>query len=273
MHPLADVVVDLAHHLHPHARQREGSEALPRRPLELEVQLAPLVRKALVSPLLGDHSRHARAHGPVGVDDVELLLELRGALDGSLDVLVREDFVVEHVAVGVDDLGALIVHPLAVVLGVGHVIEDVRQIKVLRLSRRGVLPADEEVGAASDVLELLVAHVREHLAHLLADKLKVVDDGVRRARELLAQLLLLSRHTDGAIVCVADARHDAALCDHRNRPEPKLLRPHQRPEHNIPPGLHPAVDAQKHAVAQLAVEQSCVNLGQPELPGHSSVLD
>lgn len=46
------------------------------------------------------------------------------------------------------------------------------------------------------------------------------DDVLRRAGELLAQLLLLGGDSHGAVVGVADARHDAALRDHGDRPEP-----------------------------------------------------
>jgi len=65
-----------------------------------------------------------------------------------------------------------------------------------------------------------------------ATHLEEGDDVLRGSGEPLAQLLLLGRHPHGAVVGVADARHDTALRDHRDRPEPWIVELRQRAKKN-----------------------------------------
>ena len=60
------------------------------------------------------------------------------------------------------------------------------------------------------------------------DEAHEVDDVLRVAGELLAQLRVLRRDADRAGVEVADAHHDAAERDQRRRREAELLGAEQR---------------------------------------------
>jgi len=71
--------------------------------------------------------------------------------------------------------------------------------------------------------------VCNHLARLLGHVEEEAEHVVRHADELLAESLLLRGDSDGAVVGVADARHDAADGDHGNRAETKLVGAEKRP--------------------------------------------
>mmetsp|Transcript_19801 Transcript_19801/g.45547 ORF Transcript_19801/g.45547 Transcript_19801/m.45547 type:complete len:577 (-) Transcript_19801:2090-3820(-) len=273
MHALADVVVNLTDHLHLHPWQGVGPKRLPRGALEDEVKLPTALLKALVAPLLGDDARDAAADRAVRVDNVDLVLDLLLVVNGTLDLGVLEQVVVEHGAVCVCLAVRLVeVHPPPVLPHVGKVSHE-GEVEVCRLGRLGVAAVAEKVGAAHEVLDFLVPEVGEDGAHLLSNKLKVVDDSLGGAGELLAQGLLLGGDAHGAVVGVADAGHDAALGNHGNGAESKLLGSHEGTHHNIPPGLQAPVDAQKHALAELALQEGAVHLREAKLPRSTGVLD
>mmetsp|Transcript_26391 Transcript_26391/g.86726 ORF Transcript_26391/g.86726 Transcript_26391/m.86726 type:complete len:619 (+) Transcript_26391:266-2122(+) len=272
MDALAHVVVDLTHNLHRHAWQREGAEALTGRALEHEVKVPSLPLVPQVPPPLGDLTCDTSARGPIGVDDLELLLELLRPIDRSHHLLVSQDLVVQHRTVVVDALRPLVVYPRPIVLGIGRA-EQEAEVEVLGLGRRCLLALRQQVGASNEVGETLVAEVSHHLPHLLRDELKVVHDSLGGPREFLPQRLLLRRDAHRAVVGVADASHDATLGDHGDRSETVLLRSHQSSEHNVPSCLHPSVHSQQHAIAQAVLVKSLVYLCQPQLPWQPRVLD
>ena len=81
----------------------------------------------------------------------------------------------------------------------------------------------EQIGAANQLFKAGNAEQTHQLTHFLGDVPEEVDDVFGNAGETLAQVLLLRGHTHRAIVGVANACHDAALGDHRDRAEPVLL--------------------------------------------------
>ena len=57
------------------------------------------------------------------------------------------------------------------------------------------------------------------------------------------------------------------------RAEGELLGAEERRDQQVAAGLEAAIRAQRHAVAQILPQQHLVDLGQPELPGRTDVLD
>mmetsp|Transcript_13636 Transcript_13636/g.39086 ORF Transcript_13636/g.39086 Transcript_13636/m.39086 type:complete len:503 (+) Transcript_13636:715-2223(+) len=266
VHRLADVVVCVSAHLEIEPVEAGEAEGLARAALEDEVdRAAPAAVPVRLCDLAGD----ARGGGPVRVCDRRVDGHVLVRLDGSLDVLPREQLVVERVRLR-PRVGHLRL-PRAVVPHVGH-LADVAEVEVGSLVQRPLALA-QQVGAADDLVEGGVAEVREHLPRLLGDVDEEAEHVVRHAHELPAQRLLLRRDADGAVVCVADARDDAADRDHRDGAEAKLVGAEQRAHHHIVPRLEASVHAEHHAVAQVVEQQRLVRLGEPELPRPSRVLD
>ena len=266
---LADVVVGVAAHLEVEAIEAEGAERLARAAREDKVDRA---LPPLVAVRLGDGAGDPRRPRAVDVADVALDDDVLVVVDGGLDVVARQQLVVERplLRVRVRQLG----RPGAVGAHVGHVLDEgevERRRLVQRLGRVGALL--QQVGAPHQLREARVAHRRHLAAHLGRRKVEEVVHVEGRADELLAQLLLLRRHADGAVVGVADARGDAADGDHRDRAEAELVGAEQRAEHHVVARLQPAVDAQHDAVAQLVEHERLVRLGEAELPRPARVLD
>ena len=106
-----------------------------------------------------------------------------------------------------------------------------------------------------------------------AIKHQVVDDVLRRAAEAISQLRILRRDPHRTGVQVADAHHDAAHRDQRRGREAELVGPEQRPDHDVAPGLHLAVDLDRDPRAQVIEHQRLLGLGQADLPRHAGRLD
>mmetsp|Transcript_9151 Transcript_9151/g.30124 ORF Transcript_9151/g.30124 Transcript_9151/m.30124 type:complete len:751 (-) Transcript_9151:185-2437(-) len=265
-HALADVVVRLSHERHLHTPAIEAPERLPRGAAEGKREGA---REALVAVPLRHLPGDAGARAAVRVDNLHLLGELRLLLDALHNLGVGEDFVVEHGAVGVRLHRA----PLRGG-GVGHadVGREEGEVEVGSFRERRRL-LDEEIVAADNLVEGAVPHARQRLANLVGDKDEEVHEVRGGAGEARAELLALRRHAHGAVVGVADARHDAARRDHRDGAKPVLVRAHEGGEHHIRAALEPAVTPQHHAVSKPICEQSLVRLHQPHLNRPARVLD
>mmetsp|Transcript_18787 Transcript_18787/g.45135 ORF Transcript_18787/g.45135 Transcript_18787/m.45135 type:complete len:440 (-) Transcript_18787:1966-3285(-) len=111
------------------------------------------------------------------------------------------------------------------------------------------------------------------LPDLLGDKHEKVDDVLRRARELLAQLLLLGGHAHRTRVEMAHARHDASLGDHGDGAESEFLGSHHGGDGDVASGADAAVDTQDDAIAKAVGEEGGVGLAESHFPGHACVLD
>mmetsp|Transcript_60830 Transcript_60830/g.98503 ORF Transcript_60830/g.98503 Transcript_60830/m.98503 type:complete len:592 (-) Transcript_60830:166-1941(-) len=93
------------------------------------------------------------------------------------------------------------------------------------------------------------------------------------SRELLPELLLLSRDANWAAVHVAHTRHDAALGDHRDAAEAELLASHQGSHNYVPASLHAAIHPQGHSVPQAVLRQHLLDFRQACLPRATGVHD
>ena len=131
----------------------------------------------------------------------------------------------------------------------------------------------QPVGPAHHLLDRPEAQAGHVLAHLGRDEGHEVDDVLRVAAEVPAQLRVLRRHADRTGVEVAGPHHDAAQRDERGGGEAELLRAQQRPDHDVAAGLELPVDLDRDARAQVVHHQDLVGLGQAELPGDAGVLD
>ena len=131
----------------------------------------------------------------------------------------------------------------------------------------------QQIGAADDVVQAAEAQPRDDLAHFLGDEGHQVDDLFGRAGELGAQPLVLHAYAHRAGVAVALAHHDAAHRHQRQRADAELFCAQDRGDHDVAPGLQPAIGAQLHAVAQAVERQHLIGFGQPHFPRRSGIFD
>mmetsp|Transcript_31535 Transcript_31535/g.95321 ORF Transcript_31535/g.95321 Transcript_31535/m.95321 type:complete len:333 (+) Transcript_31535:671-1669(+) len=268
-HALADVIVALANNLQIHALDVPYSEGLSCGTREHEVQGA---LEAVVAVLASDGAGDAAAHRTVRVRDLQTLLDRAGIrLDELRDGGKTQHLVVKHGPIGVSRPLARHADPRGAICLVGRrrrveaaQVDRVglRQPLGLRRLRRacgqrrlrhvrphgGVGPRAEQVAAADNLVQRAVAQGREDGAHLLGDEQHEVGHMLRRARELLPELLLLRGDAHRAAVHVADARHDAPFGDHRDAAEAELFAAHHRRDDDVPAGLQTAIHAEGHAI-------------------------
>ena len=111
------------------------------------------------------------------------------------------------------------------------------------------------------------------MPQLFGDHEQVVDDVLRLAGELLAQLRILRRDADRAGVQVTLAHHDAAERDQRRGGEAEFFGAEERGDGDVAAGLELTVGLQHHAAAQVVHHQRLVRFGDAELPRQAGVLD
>ena len=219
--------------------------------------------------LADDVVRQHPADDAVDVDDRQLAVHAFAPLDRWLRVL--DQLVVD----GVGETVVLIVYSVhaEAVLGLGGGLQDRGEVQALRLpvfDRRihleGVHPADHVVDGAETEL-------RHDEPQFLGDHEEVVDDMLRGARELAAEIRVLGRDAHRTGVQVALAHHDAAHGHQRRGGEAELLGPQERGDGDVPSGLQLAVGLQRDARAQVVHHQGLMGLGDAQLPRHAGVLD
>ena len=93
------------------------------------------------------------------------------------------------------------------------------------------------------------------------------------ARKALAEAFLLGGHSHGAVVGVANPRHNAAFCNHSDRPEAKFFCTHEGCHHYIPAGFQSAVSAEDHPIAELVFQEGAMDFRESQLPGTARVFD
>ena len=121
-----------------------------------------------------------------------------------------------------------------------------------------------------DGAEAELGHV---LTHFLGNEAHEIDDVLRIAGELLAQLGILRGDADRAGIQMARAHHDAAQRLQRPGGESKFFRAKQGADDDVAAGLQLPVDLDADAAAQVVENKHLVRFGEPELPRNSSVLD
>jgi hypothetical protein len=131
----------------------------------------------------------------------------------------------------------------------------------------------QQVDPADGLVERPHPERGEPPADLLGHEQEVGGHALRGAPEVGPQVGALGGHAGLAGVPVAGAQHDAALGDHRDRPEAVLVGAQQGGDDHVPTGLEAAVGAHPHPGAQAVLEQGALHLGQAQLPGAAGVLD
>ena len=101
---------------------------------------------------------------------------------------------------------------------------------------------------------------------------KIADHVVGRPGELGPEVLALRGDPGRAGVEMALAGHVAADRDERRRPERELLGAEQRGHEQVPPGLQPAIGAQRDAIAQVVAQQVWWTSARPSSHGAPTCL-
>ena len=262
----ADVVVGLTHQAHIHALHVEGTEALTGKPFKREVELT---LEPGVAMAFSDLAGQAGADAAIGVDDRHGARQLTMALDGRHQFGIGEELIFKNRPIAVGLTGVL--QPGAV-FSASNRSQQAGQIQGLGLGQLH-LTSLKQLRAADQLLQAGDPQHAEQLAHLFSDIEEEVDHLLRQTGETLAQVFLLRCHAHRAVIGVANAGHDAALSNHRDRAEAVLLSAQQSSNHHIPTGLEAAIGAQQHAIAQTVFQQGAVHLGQTHFPGAAGVLD
>ena len=133
--------------------------------------------------------------------------------------------------------------------------------------------AFQHVDAAHHVIHLPEAHLRHHLAHLLCDEEKEIDDVFGLSREFLAQYWVLRGDSDRASVQMALAHHDAAHATNGAVANPNSSAPSNaaittsRPVCSLP-----------SACTRIRLRKSFINrhllsFREPQFPWNSRMLD
>ena len=188
-------------------------------------------------------------------------------------------FLAEAVALLLDLVRLL--EPLVDVRGVEHRLperlggrDEILEAEALELDvALQVLGRLEQVAAADELGDGADAELGHDLAALLGDHEEVVDDVLRLAGELGAQLGVLRRDADGARVQVALAHHDAAHGNQRRRGEAEHFGAEARSNGHVHAVAQAAVGLKRHAPAKPIEHQRLVRLGNAELEGQARVLD
>src|SRR3546814_790285 len=131
----------------------------------------------------------------------------------------------------------------------------------------------QQLGAADHLVEAAAAELGENLAHFLGDEGHQVDDLLRAAGEFGAELFILGADADRAGIAVALTHHDAAHGDEAQRSDAIFLGAENRRDHDVAPGLEPAVGAQADAVAQPVERQHLIDFGQAHFPRRAGIFD
>ncbi len=266
-HALADIVVALPGELDADAPDEERAEALARAAAEVEFERA--VGQPFVAVAVGDLAGELRADTAVGVADLVFEAGLAPGLEAALGIL-QDDLVERPVLELVVALPG--VEPGAGVVEFRHG-QEAGEIEQVGLGMVGYLALLEVIGAPDDLVEGARPDAGEILANLLGHGVEEEDDVFRRALVLGAKGLVLTGDTDGAGVEMALADVDAAGGDERRRAEVEFLRAHHGGHEDIEAGLHAAVGAQSHAIAEAVEEQDLVRLGEAEFPRAARILN
>ena len=232
---LAEVVVGVALDGERHAARDEGAEALTGRTLKADTN--GVLWETLRAVFLGDLVAGDRAGDAVDVLDRQLGDDLLAALDGGCaDAEERRDVegLVEAVVLfdGAEatDLGADV-----------RRVKDLREIETFGFPVRDGALRFEAVGTADHLFDGAEAELGHELAHFCGDERHEIHDVLGLAGEFGAEPRVLSRHTRGAGVEMADAHHDAAGGNERSGRETKFFGAEQRGHNHVAAGLELAV--------------------------------
>src|SRR5690606_27436524 len=267
----ADVVLSLAIEDQPHARQREGAEALPRHALERQLERAR--GKPFVPEPRRDEPGSTGTERPLPVaHDVAqrqgpLMSMLEPIRDGSGDRLVDRTAGPSRPVVPVlSRRASASLWQRASVQQAGNV-----EAHALRggnaLAGPQVLPASDELrdGAGADPRQLV--------PHGLGKVHEEAHDVVRVTGEAPAQLRVLRRDAHRTGVEVTLAQHGAAQRDEGRGAEPELFCAERGRDDDVTSRLQTAVHAQGHAATEVVLYQRTLNVDEPQLPRLAGVLD
>ena len=225
------------------------------------------VRQGRHAELFGDLRRQARADRAVRVAHRIGQLHLLAPFEHGARILhhLRVQAVGHFVAPGIQREAALFVG--RVDLG-----QDRVEVEVVQMLGAAI-DLLQQLGAADHFVQAAEAQARQYLAHFLGDEGHEVDDLFRRAGEFLAQLLVLHAHAHRAGVAVALAHHDAAHRHQAQRADAEFLRAQDRGDHDVAPGLEPAIGAQLDAMAQAIERQHLIGFRKTHFPGRAGIFD
>ena len=264
---LAAVVVDVADDRHLDAGHAEGHQALAGRAGERDPDRA--VGQAARAVPTRDLARKDGADRAVDVADRQVELDRLLLLEGRLAEAEERGHVERP-------LDAVILRLLMVRLHVLRhlrLVEDRREVEPLRLPVGDGGPGIEPVHPADHLVDRAEAELRHQLAKLLGEHEEEVDDVLRLAGELLAELRILRGDAHRAGVQVALPHHDAADHHERRRGDAVFLGAQERGDGHVLGGADHAVGLHHDPAAEVVHHEHLVGLGEAEFPGQAAVHD
>ena len=184
-----------------------------------------------VAVFAGDLAAKDGTKGAVYVGNVQA--DALGRFTSQLELFhqhlhVQRVFQMEVVAVLLDKVDIAVCN--------GRVVQDAVQIQFRCAAARGGGLDPQQVGAAHQLVHGAHAQLCHVLPQFLGHKGKVVDEVLRLAAEVLAQLGVLGADAHGAGVQIAHAHHHTALGHQQGSAEAELLCAQHAADGHIPAG-------------------------------------
>ena len=224
--------------------------------------------RQVVAVFTGDLAAKDGTKGAIHVGNIQA--DALGSLAAQLELLhqhlhVQRVFQMEVVAVLLDKVDVTVCN--------GGVVQDAVQIQLRCAAARSSGLDPQQVGAAYQLVHGAHAQLCHVLPQFLCHKGEVVDDVLRLAAEVLAQLGILGADAHGAGVQIAHTHHHAALGHQQGGAKAELLCAQHTADSHIPAGQQLGVALNAHAGAQTVQDQGLMGLGDAQLPRQTGVLD
>ena len=154
-----------------------------------------------------------------------------------------------------------------------RLVEDRGEVEPLRLPVGDRGPRVEPVHLADHLVDRAETELRHQFAEFFGEHEEEVDDVLRLAGELLAELRILGGDAHRTGVEVALPHHDAAHHHQRRRGDAKLLGSEQRGHRHVLRSADHAVGLHDDPTAEVVHDEHLVGFGEAELPGQAGMHD
>ena len=146
------------------------------------------------------------------------------------------------------------------------------QVQIIQM-RRATRHLRQQISAPDHLVQGPRADAGEDLAHFGCIEGDQVDDLIRRAGELLAQVFVLGANANRASVRLALTHHDTAHRNQRGGADAVFFGTHHRSHDNVTTRAQTTIRAQRDPLAQVVHRQHLMRLGQTHFPWQTRIFD